>query len=740
MTPVTFGAAKPRLALAFGGAQGVTDARVLEYCNRAQSAIIEGLASISPDGKPWTPRGIYVGGVDQLTLTVTGGQLVTLPSTHETVLEVEIVNAQDINNGWYSGLDMTGLVDPDFAQDVVAIRQGLDGDGKALYFIPSATVGNTVKVMAKKRFVPVTADGDLLCVPNVKAVVAMLIAIQKEERNDNPDDAEKFRIKALRGMAGELNGYLADPTNTLLRKQAYLNDEKTYAANTLGYVRARLALDLPNALKVGKTNLTRGVNRIVERLVQRTNELRTAGRLRVKTGLANLTFHRAIAPTDVLDIADYEQIRAMAMAFLSMSSPTPDVAMADAQEKRAYDLLEAEETNALETLRHTTYANALQTGIASGQTNTLGYFIGKLALELPDGLKASDVELRRGVNEAVREALQQRNALTATELYSNTDGPDIVPFTYSQNDTDVLPYADFEVIRLLFMAQSSPDAPALKQAATAQIEENVQKAAKATRFAKWECLIKLPRFTYGWMRAKVGLGLSERGFTFSDAKVGRMVNDAEDSLCRTPNFKNGEGAYSLVADENGIVTLPLDAERIIYADVCGIPLSTKHRSFEYIPIPSGYGVQPNFFATFANWGFNGPFGYRGQAALQDRGFNTNGNRIYYMQGCWLTNLGTVDSTSSGTNVNVVVKRKYLPKVADGDVMLVQNVEAIRCRVEAEIARLDNRLSDAGALQSAAATAMDETLLNEKAGEVIVPKFTMVGRGRRGGVQTLYRGR
>ncbi len=72
-------------------------------------------------------------------------------------------------------------------------------------------------------------------------------------------------------------------------------------------------------------------------------------------------------------------------------------------------------------------------------------------------------------------------------------------------------------------------------------------------------------------------------------------------------------------------------------------------------------------------------------------------------------------------------------------MLVQNVEAIRLRVESEIARLDGRGQDFEALRIASERAMDEQLLDEKAGEEVVPKFTMPGRSR-GGIRTLYRKR
>lgn len=735
MTPLTFGQAKPRLAQAYAGAEGLTDSRVLDWANRAQEAIMRELAGPSPDGgKPWTIRGIYVGGVDALNLTTDSGGFFDLPSTHEVALEVEVANSADINSGWLSDLSVSGFLDPDFVNDLIFLDQGLTTGGLRRYFIPDPTQRGTLRVMAKKRYVPATGDASLLCVPNVEALCAMIQALHYREQADDVQLSENFRLIALRSMKAELDGYLLDPTRVSFRKAAYLSDEKNYASNMLGNIRARLARDLPGGFKVSKTQLTNAVNRAVERLIQRTNELRVASRLSVKNGLSLLSYFRLSNPTDTLPYSDWETIR----TFVS-GSINPE-AFPDA-EKRAYELLEMREANALEILRHTSYQNQLQTAIAAGQTNTLLYYRSKLQLELADGLKISDAEMNRFINEAQREIIQQRNSLSATELYSDLDGPSVLTAPVLLLDTAQLVYADFEVVRLFVMAQARPDEAAdIKAQAYQLIERNLSKEVKGTRHGKWQCLLKTPRYTFGWMRGTVGLGLSERGFAFSDQKVGRMVNDAEYALSLTPNFKGGEGAYDLEADEDGLITLPPDAERIIYADVCGMPLQVRHRSYEYIPIPAGYGVEPNFFATFANWDVVGPLGYRGRAALQDRGHDDAGNRQYYLLGCYLTNFGEVSPGSAGTTVRVVVKRRWQPKVEDEDVMLVQQVNAVRQQVEAEIARVvDNDPAKGNALESLAAVAMDRQLLNEKSGEAMVPRFQMPGRVR-GGVRTLYRRR
>ena len=714
---VTYGSAKVRFSQALGlGVDGVADPRVLIAANGATETIMRDLAGTNPaDGKPWTVRGVYVGGVDQLTFTVAAGNIFTLDAAHDVVLQVEISTATDINNGWYSDLDLSGCVDSDFANDVIFIPSGYDDNGNRFYQIPTANVGDTVTVWAKKRYVPILGnDADLLLVPNVDALCSMIIGKQKWLRSDNRTEAQGYMMDALASMKNELDGYLFDPTRSLSRKAAYLADEKTYSTMpaTLGFVRARIALDLPSCLKVGKTQITRAVNRAVEWLTQRTNEFRTAGRLSVKTGLANIVYTRAAQATDILVVSDYEQIRTLVAGAIAGGDTFVTA------EQRTLTLLQGQINNALETLRHSTYANDLQIAIAAGQTNTLGYFYKKLALELPDGLKLSNVELVRMVNEAAREAIQQRNSLTATELYSDLDGPNILSFSYSQNDADVLPYAEYEVIRLLFLAQQTPDqAGSLRAEAYQVMERNIAKSVTAARNQKWHCLLSLPLYTFGRVRGTIGLGLSEGGFALSDQKLARYVNEAEESIAYTPNFGGGEGEYQLGC-VNGLVEMPDDVERVIYADICGRPVDIKHRSFEYLGLAQGNGVQSN-----CQW-FNGAWRWGGNH-LQDKGLSENGNRQYFVGGC-----------SHGA-LRMVIRRRWMPKKKDMDVMLIQNLSAIRLKVEAKLARESKDKMLADSLEAQSERELDRQLDNYTGSATIVPKMGFPGT-RRGGTRQLLK--
>ena len=716
---VLYGNAKSRFAEALGlGSTAFADPRVLDLSNRAQEAIMRELAGANPaDGKPWTPRGVFVGGVDVVSVIVASDNTITLDAAHDVALQVDLSTAEDINNGWYSELDMAGCVDPDFANDAVFFPVGYDNNGNRIYKVPTANPNDTVKVSAKKRFVALAGlDTNPLLVSNVEAVCDMIICLQKRQGRDNPDGANAYFLKSLCGMKAELDGYLADPTHTLPRKASYLADEKTYAPNTLGYVRARLALDVTGLLKVGKTQVTRAVNRAVEWLVQRTNELRTTGRLSVKTGLANLTFVPAVNAADVLTISDYEQIRTL------VSGATAGGDAFVMAEQRALSLLTGQVTNALETLRHQNYAAALQTLLNAGTTNTLGYVAYTLALEPenPNGLKLSDVEWFAKVNKAVFEAIQHRNALSATELYSNVDGPDILVPVWRVNPSDVLPYDEYDVLRMLVMAQDAGDqAPALKAQAFALIEENLAKAVKATRNAEWHCLLSLPLYTFGRVRGQIGLGLSEQGFDLSDQKLGRMINEAEESICYTPNFVGGEGEYQLGC-VNSIVEMPDDVERVIYADICGQPLHINHRSFEYLGWPQGRGVQGNcrYENGFWYWGYGN--------SLQAKGLSDDGNRQYFVNSCL------------NGSLRVIIKRRWMPKKKDSDVMLVQNLDAIRLMIESKLAREAKDLASADALAGASERALDRQLENHVGSENIVPKFNFLGGRRSQGRQLLRR--
>ncbi|MES2693097.1 MAG: hypothetical protein V4773_06465 [Verrucomicrobiota bacterium] len=196
----------------------------------------------------------------------------------------------------------------------------------------------------------------------------------------------------------------------------------------------------------------------------------------------------------------------------------------------------------------------------------------------------------------------------------------------------------------------------------------------------------------------------------------------------------------VVTTVSGMIELPPDVERIIYADVCGFPVETMARSFSYIGRPGGNGVQPNLLT---NWGVNFGFGWYGAAQLQDKGLSQSGNRLYYYNGT-PTTYGQTASVDSGykatceTTLTLVVKRRWIAHRQDNELMLVQNANALKFTVESELARLGKDLASAQALTSAAAVELDRALADYNGAATMVPKIKSPGQ-RSGGRMGLLRG-
>ena len=708
-----FGKVKDTIGKSVQGGLKGSDPLVLEYTNEAQEMLI----------RESQPRALFLGGVDQLPLPILEGGVFLLPTTHEAALQSEILTAQDINSGWYNVLDLAGLLDPDQSNDVLMLGgEEVSPGGERKYFVPDAPVGSTVLVMATKRFVAATGDDSVLLVRNLQAIKYAVTSLTKAYKNDDFAGSQDYAAKATASMKADLDRYLMDPLHANARKQAYLNDRDKLPGGTMGQIRGRLALDLPNALKISKRQVTHGLIRAVECLVERTNELRTSGRYGVKDGLSNIVYTPPTQATDPLPITDYEQIRSMCMFFLSQDA-NPEF------EKRAYDLLEGQVNLQLETLRHTTYTQAVQVYEDADRTNVFGYIVAKLQMDgSPDGLMVSDAEMRRYVSQAIREANAQYNNLIRTE-----DGQQEERFLLGAlTDDYVVPYS-YETISLLVSAQRSyaaKDKAAgddAKQQAFGFIARDLATELEATRRAHWQRLEReLPRYTFGHMRAKIGLGLPA-GTTIADSHIARMLNDAEETLSRTTSYIHGEQEI-VVTTVGGMIELPPDVERIIYADVCGFPVETMHRSFAYIGRPGGNGVQPNLLT---NWGFFSGFGWRGAAQLQDKGLSQAGNRLYYYNGTPATYSQTEGyATACETTLTLIVKRRWVPKRQDNELMLVQNAAALKYTVESELARIGKDLASAQALTAAAAVELDRALADYNGAATMVPKISFPGQRNR----------
>jgi hypothetical protein len=123
-----------------------------------------------------------------------------------------------------------------------------------------------IRVTGKRRYLPVTQDTDFLILSNVSALRLEMMSLEREDGNDFQGSAE-FHKRAQDLLTAEAKIYQQDPTRVSYRKAQCLEDEKSYDRSQLGYVRARLALENPQFLRVGLRTITRAINTSQERLI-----------------------------------------------------------------------------------------------------------------------------------------------------------------------------------------------------------------------------------------------------------------------------------------------------------------------------------------------------------------------------------------------------------------------------------------------------------------------------------------
>ena len=123
-----------------------------------------------------------------------------------------------------------------------------------------------IRVTGKRRYLPVIQDTDFLILSNVSALRLEMMSLEREDGNDFQGSAE-FHKRAQDLLTAEAKIYQQDPTRVSYRKAQCIEDEKSYDRSQLGYVRARLALENPQFLRVGLRTITRAINTSQERLI-----------------------------------------------------------------------------------------------------------------------------------------------------------------------------------------------------------------------------------------------------------------------------------------------------------------------------------------------------------------------------------------------------------------------------------------------------------------------------------------
>lgn len=253
---LTFGASKESLRLVCDNGVDVEDDRVMRRTNEATQEILTAL--------------IPVNGMMTADIAVTGGVLL-LPKEMESATFVEIlsdvqVNGQtDVRQGWYDIVSQFTYMDPMAAHDNPLIDNFEVPDPldptvlRRSYTYPGFDAG-TVRITGPKSYQPVTSDDDYLIVQNVPALKLMIQAIEHRENLDR-DGAKGYKADCLEMLTEEVKKHQMDPRRAMKRKGDYEADLRTYAQSSMGWMRARLALEVPGAMSMGKEEITRLMER-----------------------------------------------------------------------------------------------------------------------------------------------------------------------------------------------------------------------------------------------------------------------------------------------------------------------------------------------------------------------------------------------------------------------------------------------------------------------------------------------
>lgn len=301
---LTFEAVKDNLARLVDNGVCADDPRVITWVNAAQRELL--MARDPQTGMTVIPVGAMI--TADIVANGTGTELF-LPKEFRNAIDVEVVtssagvrNRFDVRQGWYDIINPFTYVDPNLAQDNPLVDLGLfpDPDDPTIrrrkYDYPGLDAGATVRVTGARAFIEITGDDSYLIVQNEPAIEQMLMAKFKRE-NGAADEGRALKNDAVMLLVDEIKAFQLDPKQTLKRKAGYEADLVNYAEGAFGHMRARLALELPGGLQMGKSDLTRLVEQCERKLMSKGHWVGTWEEFE-----AEVTEGRILAPAKVLTI------------------------------------------------------------------------------------------------------------------------------------------------------------------------------------------------------------------------------------------------------------------------------------------------------------------------------------------------------------------------------------------------------------------------------------------------------
>jgi hypothetical protein len=267
---LTFGSEKDKLRMVVENGVDESDPRVMSRTNQATQLL---MTMRDPQtNEPIIPVNcMAIAEVDVVN------DAFLLPFDLESAIHIDeessdTPRADGVTQGSYNILNPFTYVDPSLATDNPFIDQfmvaGGTSNSQLLRSLRYPGFGSgRIKIIGPKAYLPITQDSDPLLVQNVPALITMIQFLEYKE-NEQGALAKQYYDEAREMILGEIKRHMMDPRWMQKRKADYERDLLTFAVGSGGWMRARVALEVPGAMLKGRRDLLRLIDRAQLRMME----------------------------------------------------------------------------------------------------------------------------------------------------------------------------------------------------------------------------------------------------------------------------------------------------------------------------------------------------------------------------------------------------------------------------------------------------------------------------------------
>lgn len=327
------------------------------------------------------------------------------------------------------------------------------------------------------------------------------------------------------------------------------------------------------------------------------------------------------------------------------------------------------------------------------------------------GLCESDPRLLARINEAQRRLADHYNFVVRRDQY---DMPR-VEWEALTADTDELILDELDATKQMCLALWREEnnrldlAEALEQKAFAYVEQGLITEVETNNKVAWKALLaSAAPGTFGYVKARLGLDCADQNLRFTDERIGRLVNDAEERILMKGKPVGSIEEFKFDMSPEGEFYLPDNIEAILFASMHDIPAPVYGRAYDYLEDGPGYQAPKNHRG---GWG----------DVLVDRG-EKDGRRRYYVR-------QHASHDNADNCVRLLCKIRFKPHTTNADKMVVGNYPALKEMALSILAEATDP-QQAAVREQLALQKIDDELAEHRGGARKVVNFSVRGASKR----------